>query len=95
MQKAVSKFRPFLAAIVQQLELINKNKKELKKIPVFKEIKKLSTEAVSALLHAVSASCQQRKDAIKSELTVNFTVSMSQLILFLPHSYSQIIEMQN
>ena len=71
-QKAVSKFMPGLTAIVQQLELINKHKKELKKIPVFKEIKKLSTEAVSALSHAVSASCQQRKDAIKSELDSKF-----------------------
>ena len=53
-QKAVSKFIPSLTAIVQQLELINKHKKELKKLPVFKEIKKLSTEAVSALSHAVS-----------------------------------------
>ena len=43
---------PGLTAIVKQLELINKHKKELKK-PVFKEIKKLSTEAVSALSHAV------------------------------------------
>ena len=54
-QKAVSKFMPRLTAIVQQLELINKHKKELKKIPVFKEIKKLSTdstETVSALSHA-------------------------------------------
>ena len=50
-QKAMSKFMPGLTAIVQQLELINKHKKELKKIPVFKEIKKLSTEAVSALSH--------------------------------------------
>ena len=71
-QKAMSKFMPGLTAIVQQLELINKHKKELKKIPVFKEIKKLSTEAVSALSHAVSASCQQRKDAIKSELDSKF-----------------------
>ena len=55
---AVQKFMPGLTAIVQQLELINKHKKELKKIPVFKEIKNLSTEAVSALSHAVSASCQ-------------------------------------
>ena len=50
----------------------HKNKKELKKIPVFKEIKKLSTEAVSALSHAVSASYQQRKDAIKSESDSKF-----------------------
>ena len=57
-QKAVSKFMPGLAAIVQQMELINKNKKELKKFPVFKEIKNVSTEAVSALAHAVSTSCQ-------------------------------------
>ena len=71
-QKAVSKFMSGLTAIVQQLELINKHKKELKKFPVFKEIKKLSTEAVSALSHAVSASCQQRKDAIKSELDSKF-----------------------
>ena len=71
-QKALSKFMPGLTAIVQQLELINKHKKELKKIPVFKEIKKLSTEAVSALSHAVSASCQQLKDAIKSELDSKF-----------------------
>ena len=41
---------------------------KLKKIPTFKEIKKLSTEAVSAISHAVSALCQQRKDAIKVEL---------------------------
>ena len=67
-QKDMSKVMPGLVTIVQQVELINKNKKERKKIPVFKEIKKLSTEAVSALSHAVSASCQQRKDAIKSEL---------------------------
>ena len=63
---------PGLTAIVQQLELINKHKEELKKIPFFKEIKKLSTEAVSALSHAVSASCQQGKDAIKSELDSKF-----------------------
>ena len=37
-QKAVSKFMPGLTDIVQQLELINKHKKELMKIPVFKEI---------------------------------------------------------
>ena len=54
-QKAVSKYMPRLTSIVQQLELINKNKKELKKSPVFKEIKKLSTEAVSVLSQAVSA----------------------------------------
>ena len=66
-QKAVSKFMPDLTVIVQQLELIDKNKKELKKSPVLKEIKELSTEAVSALSHAVSASCQQRKDVIKLE----------------------------
>ena len=66
-KKAVSKFMPGLTAIVKQLELINKSKKELKRIPVFKEIKKLSTEAVSALSHTVSASCQQQKDAIKLE----------------------------
>ena len=71
-QKAVSKFMPGLTAIVQQLELINKHKKEPKKISVFKEIKKLSTETVSALSHAVSVSCQQRKDAIKSELDSKF-----------------------
>ena len=47
------------------------NKKELKTIPVFKEIKRLSTEA-SALSHAVSATCQQRKYAIKSELDSKF-----------------------
>ena len=52
-QKAVSKIMPDLTAIVQQLELINKNKKELKKTPVFKEIKKLSTKTVSALSHVV------------------------------------------
>ena len=63
---------PGLTAIVQQLELINKHKKVLKNIPVFKEIKKLSTEAVSALSHAVSASCQQRKDAIKLESDSKF-----------------------
>ena len=67
-QKAVSKFMPGLTVIVQQLERINKNKKELIKIPVYKEIKKLSTEAVSALSHVVLASCQQRKDAIKWEM---------------------------
>ena len=86
---------PGLAAIVQQLELINKNKKELKKIHVFKEIKKFSTEAVSALAHAVSASSQQQKIAIKLDLTVNVTVSVRRLIPFLSHSYSEIICMQN
>ena len=59
-QKAVSTIMPGLNVIVQQLELINKNKKSKKKISVFKEIKKLSTEAVSTLSHAVSVSCQQR-----------------------------------
>ena len=39
---------------------------------MFKEIKKLSTVAVSALSHAVSASCQQQKDAIKAELDNKF-----------------------
>ena len=39
---------------------------------MFKEIKKLSTEAISALSHAVFASCQQRKDAIKSKLDSKF-----------------------
>ena len=34
---------------------------------MFKEIKKLSTEAVSALSQAVLAPCQQRKYAIKAE----------------------------
>ena len=53
--KAVAKFVPGVTAVIQLLELIYKNKKELKKNPVFKEIKKLSTEAVSALSHAVSA----------------------------------------
>ena len=72
MQQAVSKFMRGLTAIVQQLELINKNKKKLTKITVFKEINKLSTEAVSALSHAVSASCQQRMDAIKSEVDSRF-----------------------
>ena len=70
--KTVSKFMPGSTAIIQQLELINKNKKEPKKILVFKEIKKLSTEAVSALSHAVSASCQQGKYAVKSELDSTF-----------------------
>ena len=60
------------------MELINKNEKDLKEIPVFKEVKKLSTEAVSALSHAVSASCQQRKDVIKSELEIKFH-SLSEL----------------
>ena len=54
-QKAVAKFVPGVAAVIQQLELINKNKKQLKKNPIFKEIKKLLMEAVSALSHAVSA----------------------------------------
>ena len=71
-QKAVSKFMLGLTAIVQQFELINKNKKRAEKNPVFREIKKLSTEAVSALSHAVSPSCQQRKDSIKSELDSKF-----------------------
>ena len=91
MQKAVSKFMPGLTAIVQQLELINKNKKELKKIPVFKEIKKLSTEAVSPshtqFLHHVN----RGRMLLSLNWTVNFTVSVSGLILFLPHSYSEII----
>ena len=39
-QKDVSKFMPGLTATVQQLKLIDKNKDELKKIPLFKEIKK-------------------------------------------------------
>ena len=55
---------PGLTAIVQQLEPFNEKKKEMKKIPVFKELKKVSTEAVSALLHTVLASCQQRNDVI-------------------------------
>ena len=71
-QNALSKFMPDLTAIVQQFEFINKNKKELKKILVFKKFEKLSTEAVAALSHAVSASCQQRKDALKSELDSKF-----------------------
>ena len=91
MKKAVSKFIPGLTAIVQQLELINTNKRELKKILVFTEIKKLSTEAVFALLHAVSASCQQRKAAIKVDWTINFIVSVSLLIKLLPHSCLGII----
>ena len=73
-QKAVSKFISSSAVIIQQLELINKHKKEQMKIPVFKEIKKLSTEAVSALSHAISASCQQWKDAIKVELDSKFHI---------------------
>ena len=60
-QKAVSRYMPGLTAIVQQLEHINKNKKELNKIPVFKQIEKLSTDSVSVLSHAVSASCKQRR----------------------------------
>ena len=44
------------------------------KIPVFKEIKKKSTEAVFDLSHAVSASCQQWKDAIKAELDIKWCV---------------------
>ena len=47
-QNAAHKFMPGLTAIVQQMELIYKNKKEMNKIYVLK-IEKLSTEAVSVL----------------------------------------------
>ena len=59
-QKAVSKFMPGLTALVQVLELINKHKKELKKIPVFKEIKSYPLRQFSPL-SGRSASCQQQK----------------------------------
>ena len=39
---------------------------------VFKEIKKVSTEAVSALLQTFLASCQQRKDFIKAVIYSTF-----------------------
>ena len=71
-QKAVAKFVPGVTAVIQQLELINKHKKEIKKNPIFKEIRKLSTEAVSALSHAVFTSCQQRKDLIKNDIDEKF-----------------------
>ena len=47
-------------------------KKEVKKNPIFKEIRKLSTEAVSALSHEIYTSCQQRKDLIKNDIDEKF-----------------------
>ena len=73
-QKAVSRFMPGLAAIVQQFELINKNKKEQKKIPVFKDIKTLSTQF---LYHVNSERMLYRRN-----WTVNFTVYVSRLTPF-------------
>ena len=57
---------------------------------MFKETKKLPTDAVSALSHAVSASCQQRKDTIKAKLNNKFyilckpahLVSVTQLFVY-------------
>ena len=71
-QKSVAKFVPGVTAVIQQLELLNKHKKEVQKNPIFKEIRKLSTEAVSALSHAIYASCQQRKDLIKNDIDEKF-----------------------
>ena len=71
-QKSVAKFVLGLTAVIQQLELINKHKQEVKKYPIFKEIRKLSTEAVSALVHTIYMSCQQRKDLIKNDIDEKF-----------------------
>ena len=71
-QKSVAKFVPGVTAVIQQLELLNKHKKEVKKNPIFKEIRKLSTEAVSALSHAIYSSCQQGKDLIKNDIDEKF-----------------------
>lgn len=71
-QKTVAKFLPGITPIIRQLDLLAQNKKEVKKNPILQEIKKLTSDAVQTLTHAVSASNQMRKDAIKSELDSKF-----------------------
>ena len=73
-QKIVAKFLPGMSAVIQQFALLHKHKKEIKKSPLLKEIRRLTTDAVLPLSHAVSASCQQRKDAIKPDLDTKFHV---------------------
>lgn len=71
-QKTVAKFIPGITAVIQQFNLITKNKKEVKKNPLLTEMRKLTTDAVSSLSHAMASSNQLRKDAIKTELDSKF-----------------------
>ena len=73
-QKVVAKFSPGMSAVIQQFALLHKHKKKIKKNPLLKEIRRLTTDVVLSLSHVVSASCQQRKDSIKPYLDTKFQV---------------------
>lgn len=58
--------------ILKQIDLIMKNKTELKQNPIIKELKQLAADPVLMIIHAVAASNQVTKDAIKTELDSKF-----------------------
>lgn len=72
MQKTLAKFLPGMTAIIQQLDILAKNRKEVKSNPILKEVKRLSTYAIQMFSHAVASTNQLRKDVIKPELDPKF-----------------------
>ncbi|MEW8548279.1 MAG: hypothetical protein AB2693_32645 [Candidatus Thiodiazotropha sp.] len=72
LQKTVAKFLPGITPVIRQLDLLTKNKKEVKKNPLLQEMKHLASDAVQTLTHAVSSSNQLRKDSVKTELDSKF-----------------------
>lgn len=71
-QKTMSKFMVGLTPIIKQIDLFVKNKKETKQVPLLNDLKQLAKDSLHMLSHAVSASNQIRKDAIKQELDQKF-----------------------
>ena len=71
-QKTMNKFMCGLMPILKQIDLIRKNKTELKQNPIIKELKQLAADSVLMITHAVAASNQVRKDAIKTKLDSKF-----------------------
>ena len=71
-QKTMTKFMCGLTPILKQMNLVLKHKAELKQNPIIKELKQLAADSVLMITHAVAASNQVRKDAIKTELDSKF-----------------------
>lgn len=71
-QKTMTKFMCGLTPILKQMDLVLKHKAELKQNPIIKELKQLAADSVLMISHAVAASNQVRKDAIKTELDSKF-----------------------
>ena len=71
-QKTMTKFMCGLTPILKQMNLVLKLTAELKQNPIIKELKQLAADSVLMITHAVAASNQVRKDAIKTKLDSKF-----------------------